>query len=221
MNGISKFIGSAICAVAVLVAAGQVSAQNLALNPGFETAGANSSVAANWFTQFAGTGVAAYGIRTNDHPNSGSFDFQLHLASDGAGPLEELIQTGMVVSASTAYNFSFFADRLTGSVGDADQYRIVWLNSGGLPIGDTGFFNFTPGNNAYAQTSRTVTSAVGTVFAEIDFHIAGAAVTNFTATLDFDDTSFAAAVVPEPSTVVLACLGLLGTIVALGRKRKS
>jgi len=219
MNGISKFIGSAASTVALVLIAGQVSAQNLVLNPGFETAGTASFNAANWINQFAGTGVAAYGIRTNDNPNSGSFNYELHLASDGAGPLEELVQTGIVASASTAYNFSFFADRLPGSVGDADQYVIFWLNSGGLPIGNSGFFNFTPGNNVYAQTSRTVTSIAGTVFAEIDFHIAGSAVTNQTATLDFDTVSFAAAV-PEPSTVALVGLGLAGAVLGF-RKRRS
>src|SRR5579862_7464085 len=181
MKSIGKFIGSVLCAGILIVAADKVSAQ--ALNGGFETAGATSATAANWFTQFAGAGVAAYGVRTNDNPNSGSFDFQLHIASDGAGPVEELIQTGMVVSASTAYNFTFFADRLSGSAGDNDQYRIQWLNAAGAPIGDTGFLNFTPGNNAYAMTSKTVTSIVGTVFATIDYHIAGAAAPALTATL--------------------------------------
>lgn len=38
MNGISRFIGGSACAVALLFAAGQVSAQNLIVNPGFELA---------------------------------------------------------------------------------------------------------------------------------------------------------------------------------------
>jgi PEP-CTERM motif len=220
MNTSNKLMVGFFCAVVCVLVAGKAAAQNLVLNPGFETAGASSSAAANWFTQFAGTGVAAYGVRTNDNPHGGSFDFQLHVASDGAGPVEELLQTGMVVSASTAYNFAFFADRLTGSAGDNDQYRIQWLNSAGAPIGDTGFHNFTPGNNAYGQTSITVTSIVGTVYATIDYHIAGAAATNLTATLDFDDVSLTAATIPEPSTLVLAGLGLVGALVGL-RKRKS
>lgn len=216
MKRINKFIGSLSFAGICILVAGTTSAQ--VLNGGFETAGTASSNAANWFTQFAGAGVAAYGVRTNDNPHGGSFDFQLHVASDGAGPVEELIQTGMVVSASTAYNFAFFADRLSGSAGDNDQYRIQWLNAAGAPIGDTGFLNFTPGNNAYALTSKTVTSMVGTVFATIDYHIAGAAAPSLTATLDFDDVTFTAAV-PEPSTLVLAGLGLVGAFMGL-RKRK-
>jgi PEP-CTERM motif-containing protein len=216
MKVIQKYVGSLLCVGICVFIAGKASAQ--IINGGFETAGATATNAANWFTQFTGTGVAAYGARTNDNPHSGSFDFQLHVASDGAGPVEELLETGMVASASTPYNFSFYSDRLSGSAGDADQYRIQWLNAAGAPIGDTGFLNFSPGNNAYAQTSITVTSIVGTVFATIDYHIAGAAAPSLTATLDFDDVSFAAAV-PEPSTFVLAGIGLLGAFIGLRRRK--
>src|SRR6204780_1584563 len=114
MNGISKFIGSTVCAVALVLIAGQVSAQNLVLNPGFETAGANSSLAANWTTDTA-AGGPVYGVRTNDNPLSGSFNYEIHLASTGAGPVVQFNQSGIAVTAGTAYDFSFFSDKLAGA----------------------------------------------------------------------------------------------------------
>src|SRR5271155_2584830 len=102
MNGISRFIGCSVGAVALVLVAGQVSAQNLVLNPGFETAGANSSLAANWTVDTA-AGGPVYGVRTNDNPHSGSFNFEVLLASTGAGPVVQFNQSAIPVTPSDAY----------------------------------------------------------------------------------------------------------------------
>jgi hypothetical protein len=196
--------------------ASQVSAQ--IVNPGFELAGANSSLAANWTTDTA-VGGPVSGVRTNDNPHTGSFNYEVLLASVGAGPVVQFNQSAIPVTGSSVYTFSFWADRLAGSAGDVEQYNIQFFNAVSALVGQTGYQNFNPGANAYAQTLVNVVTAPATAAtATIFLHFAGAAAPSLTATIDVDDASFTA--VPEPTTVTLVGLGLFGAI-ALGRKRKS
>lgn len=176
-----------ICLSVCLLTAGWVSAQ--VLNPGFETGGANSSQAANWTTDTA-AGGPVYGVRTNTNPHSGSFHYEIHLASTGGGPVVQFNQSSVPVIGGAPYTFSFYSDRLTGSNGDVDQYNIQWISSNSVVIGSTGYTGFTPGANAYAQTVVTGLTAPATAAkANIFFHSAGAAITNQSATIDFDDVS--------------------------------
>src|ERR1700753_1480265 len=68
-------MGAAVCLSPVISRA-----QNALVNPGFETAGANASLAAGWTTDTA-TGGPVYAIRTNDNRHSGSFNYEVYLAS--------------------------------------------------------------------------------------------------------------------------------------------
>lgn len=151
----------------------------LPANGGFESG--TGTTASNWTTDTA-VGGPVYGVRTNDSPHSGSFDYQVHLASVGAGPLVQFSQAGVPVTGGTTYPFSFYSMALAGSQGESAQWRILW-NAGG----DTGYQSFTPGSGSYAQFSTSVTAPASATSATIYFHIAGAAVTNWFATLDFDD----------------------------------
>ena len=176
-----------ICFVVCLLTAGQISAQ--VVNPGFETAGANSSLATSWTTDTA-AGGPVYGVRTNTNPHNGSFHYEVHLASTGSGPVVQFNQSGVVVIGGALYTFSFYSDRLTGSTGDVDEYNIQWLNSNSTVVASTGYTGFTPGANAYAQTVVTGLTAPATAIkANIFLHSAGAAITNQSATIDFDDVS--------------------------------
>src|SRR6185369_6308615 len=73
---------------------------------------------------------------------------------------------------------------LTGSAGHDAQWRIFW-NSGG----ETGYRGFTPGNNTYAFISNSVLAPVAATSASIIFRVAGAAITNQSATIEFDDVA--------------------------------
>jgi len=173
----------AICVLAACGAPAQVQ------NPGFETAGTNSSAAANW-TVTQASGGPVYAVRTNDNPHAGSFNYEVRLASTGAGPLVEFAQTGVPVIGGATYTFSFYADRLTGSAGDSDQYNIQWFNTNSVSVGQTGYTGYTPGTNVYAQTRVNGLAAPPTAAtASIFFHNAGAASLSQSATLDFDDVS--------------------------------
>jgi beta-glucanase (GH16 family) len=163
---------------------------NQILNPGFEIAGATLSNAANWTVDLA-VGGPVYAIRTNDNPHSGSFNFEVHLASTGNGPAVEFNQSGIPVTGGASYTLSFYVDRLTGSSADVDQYNVEWLNSNTVVVAQTGNTSYTPGANAYAQTVVTGLTAPATATsATIFFHSAGASSPSLHATLDFDDMTF-------------------------------
>ena len=151
------------------------------VNGGFEAG--SGSTASNWVVDTAAGGPVS-GVRTNDSPHSGSFDFQVHLASTGAGPVVQFNQAGVPVTGGTVYPFTFYAKALTGSVGATPEWRILW-NAGG----DTGYRAYTPGNNAYASISNSVTAPASATSATIYFHFAGAADSNQSATIDIDDVA--------------------------------
>jgi beta-glucanase (GH16 family) len=162
---------------------------NPIINPGFEVAGAAASNAANWTADLTVNGPV-YAIRTNDNPHSGSFNFEVHLASTGKGPAVEFNQTGIPVTGGASYTFSFYSDRLTGSAADVDEYNIEWLNSNSTVVASTQYTSFTPGANVYAQTVVTgLTAPASATSASIFFHSAGGANQNLSATIDYDDVS--------------------------------
>ena len=171
----------------------------LPANSGFESG--SGTTASNWVTDTA-AGGPVYGIRTNDNPHSGSFNYEVHLASTGAGPVVQFNQSGIPVTGGTTYPFSFYYTALSGSQGQSLQYRILW-NAGG----DTGYQTFPPGNSTYTQFSTSVTAPSSATSATIFFHCAGSAVTSQSATIDFDDVVLGSSVSSpgtSPATNVLA-----------------
>ena len=182
-SSISSWVaGFAACALAA-----NASAQ--VLNPGFESAGTTASNAANWTVSMA-AGGPVYAVRTNDNPHSGAFNFEVHLASVGGGPVVEFTQTGIPVIGGATYTFSFQAGRLTGSTQDSDQYNVRWFDTNSALLGQTGYMGYTPGTNAYAPTVVSGLAAPATAStASIAFHSAGGANPAWMATIDFDDVS--------------------------------
>lgn len=155
-------------------------------NSGFELG--NGTTVSNWSVTTA-AGGPVYGVRTNGNPHSGGFNFEVHLASTGGGPVVEFTQSGVPVTGGTVYPFTFFADALAGSSTSYNaQWRILW-NAGG----DTGYTTFTPGNNSYARISNSVTAPASATSATIFLHFAGAAITNQSATIDLDDVALGSA----------------------------
>ena len=150
-------------------------------NGGFES---GSGVTANSWTVDTAAGGPVYAVRTNGNPHTGSFNFEVHLASTGAGPVVQFNQAGVPVTGGTTYPFAFYADAQTGSAGASAQWRILW-NSGG----DTGYQGFTPTTGSYSLISKNVTAPASATSATIFFHFAGAAIPGQTATIDLDDIS--------------------------------
>jgi hypothetical protein len=172
---------TSVLLLAAAMAGGRLSAQ--ILNPGFELPGNGAAAATNW-TVTQAVGGPVYGVRTNNNPHSGTFHFEVRLASTGSGPVVEFVQAGVPVTGGTVYPFTFYACALTGSVGYSAQWRVVW-NSGG----DTGYQGYSPGNNTYAFVSNSLTAPLAATSATIYFHFAGAATPAQSATLQLDDVS--------------------------------
>ena len=160
---------------------GVPSSSSLVTNGGFESG--TGSTASNWTVDTA-AGGPVYGVRTNDNPHGGSYNFEVHLASTGAGPVVQFNQTVVSVTGGTTYPFTFYASALTGSQGCNAQWRILW-NTGG----DTGYQMYSPGNGVYASISNSVTAPAAATSATIFFHFAGAAITSEWATIDIDDVA--------------------------------
>jgi CxxC motif-containing protein (DUF1111 family) len=150
-------------------------------NGGFET---GSGASADDWTVDTAAGGPVYGIRTNDNPHSGSFNFEIQLASTGAGPVVQFNQAEISATAGTTIPFTFYADALAGSQGYNAQWRILWS-----PSGDTGYQSFTPGNNVYAAISNSITVPAGATSGTLYFHFAGAASASQSATIDIDDVT--------------------------------
>ncbi len=148
-------------------------------NGGFETG--SGITAADWTVDTA-AGGPVYGVRTNDHPHSGSFNFEVQLASTGAGPVVQFNQSGIPATGGTTIPLTFYADALVGSQGYNAQWRILW-NAGG----DTGYQTFSPGNNVYASISNSVSVPAAATSGTLFFHFAGAASPSQSATIDIDD----------------------------------
>ena len=173
----SDFAQMALCLFVAANASAQV------FNPGFETAGAAPTNALNWSVTTA-AGGPVQGVRANDNPHSGAYNFEVHLASNGGGPVVEFMQAGVPVMGGTNYPFTFYADALAGGLGFNAQWRIQWNNGA-----DTGYQNYIPGNNTYSLISNSVTAPLTATSATIYLHFAGAAATNLSATIDVDDVS--------------------------------
>ena len=138
------------------------------VNGGFESG--SGTIASNWTVSLA-AGGPVYAVRTNNSPHGGSFNFEVYLASTGAGPVVEFTQAAVPVTGGTIYPFAFYAKALAGSQGYNAQWRILW-NAGG----DTGYQGFAPGNNTYAFISNSVTAPATATSATLYLHFAGAAI---------------------------------------------
>jgi beta-glucanase (GH16 family) len=155
------------------------------VNGGFESG--SGSIANDW-TVTTAAGGPVYGVWTNDNPHSGSYNFEVYLASTGDGPVVAFSQANVPVTGGTTYLFTFYADAQAGSAGDNTQWQIQW-NTGDA----TGYQTYTPGNNSYALISNTVAAPAGATSATISFYNAGAADPSQSATIDFDDIALGSA----------------------------
>jgi PEP-CTERM motif-containing protein len=216
MNRITKFIGSSICAAAFLFVAGQVSAANLVLNPGFETGDTTS-----WLT--GGTGVgASITVQSPDNGPSAPGTNNCFMTNSIAASNLYLQQSTALGDASPGLvNYSFDMKGVTSAVGGVFFVHIWDINStGGVIDQGPGLLGpYFPSTTSWTTITGSFTAPSNVNHLEIEFDCTTGAGAGSAEAVRVDNVSLTQAV-PEPTTVALVGLGLFGTI-ALGRKRKS
>jgi hypothetical protein len=214
----SKLIGGLLCVAAFVFVVSDASAQ---LNPGFELAGPTANGATNWNTLAATGGALALVTRTNATPHSGSFDMYFESQGNGAAPNTDLRSDPIPVTFGTSYSFSFWAKNPLKLGGANPQWDIFWLDASNLPVGAPIFQSFSSVGSSYTLVTNSITitpPSAAAVKATVGWIQAVGAGTGDHWITQIDDVSFAA--VPEPSTVALVGVGLLGAFFGL-RKRRS
>jgi hypothetical protein len=213
MNGISKFIGTSVCAGALLFVAGQASA-NLVSNPGFETGDLTS-----WLVLGSGAG-ASVTVQTPDNGPSAAGTHNAFMTNSIAAAnlaLQQSTPLGSAVPGLVNYSFDL---KVVNSFNGGVVFIHIWdVNASG------GVIDQGPGllgpyfNSSWATISGSFTAPATVNHLEVEFDCTTGAATGSAEAVRVDNVSLTQAV-PEPTTVTLVGLGLFGAI-ALGRKRKS
>lgn len=212
----AKFIGSLICAGVFTFGVGKASAQ--VQNPGFELAGTTANGATNWNTLAATGGTI---LRTNAFPFSGTFSLRIESAGGAGAPNTDVRSDFIPVSFGTSYNFSFYAANTLKSGGANPQWDIFWYDAANLPVGGPTFVSFSGVGSTYTLVTNSVVitppSALAVKATVGWIQAVGAGSGDHWITY-IDDVSFSA--VPEPSTMMLVGVGLIGALM-IRRSRKS
>jgi len=92
---------------------------------------------------------------------------------------------------------------------------VQWFDAGNVFLGASGFSSYNGTlTGAYTLQTKNYVAPANTAKALVQFLSAGGAVANDTATVRIDNV----ALIPEPTTVTLVCLGLFGALAGLRRR---
>jgi hypothetical protein len=217
MNGIGKFIGSTVCAGVLVFIAGQVSAANLVLNPGFETGDTTS-----WLVLGSGVG-ASVAVQSPDNGPSAPGSFNAFMTNTiPANTLELQQSTALGDAVPGLVNYSLDVKGVTSAVGGVLFIHIWDINAtGGVIDAGPGLLGpYFPSTTSWTTISGSFTAPATVNHLEVEIDCSTGAGAGSAEAVRVDNVSLSQVQVPEPTTVTLVGLGLLGTI-ALGRKRKS
>jgi hypothetical protein len=211
MNGISKFIGSA---VALVFIAGQVSAQNLVLNPGFETGDTTS-----WLVLGAASG-ASVTVQSGDNGPSDPGSYNAFMTNSIAASNLALQQSTAVGDAIPGtVNYSFDMKGSVSANGGVFFVHIWDINStGGVIDQGPGLLGpYFPSTTSWTTITGSFTAPATVNHLEVEFDCTTGAAAGSVEAVHVDNVSLSQ--VPEPTTVTLVGLGLVGGIWGLRRRR--
>jgi hypothetical protein len=211
MKATSKLVAGLMCAAALVLAAGQASAANLVLNPGFET-----GTTANWLVLNAGTVTV---VTDNGPAAPGTFSaFMQNTFAANNLALQQSTALGSASPGTVNYSFDLKVDSsLNGGV----VFIHFWdINSTGGVIDQGPGLKGPYFNTGWQTYTGSWTAPANVDHFEVEIDCTTGATAGSAESIHVDNVSISQAVVPEPTTLSLVGLGLLGALM-VRRSRKS
>jgi hypothetical protein len=213
MNGIGKFIGSSVAVAALVFVAGQVSAANLVLNPGFETGDLTS-----WSVFGAGSG-ASVTVQTPDNGPSAPGSFNAYMTNSIAAANLALQQSTAVGDAIPGLvNYSFDMKGSVSANGGVFFVHIWDINStGGVIDQGPGLLGpYFPSTSSWTTITGSFTAPANVNHLEVEFDCTTGAAAGSAEAIHVDNVSLSQ--VPEPTTLTLVGLGMVAAVLGLRRR---
>lgn len=211
MNG-KRFVGT-LCATALagLLIGNTVFGQNLIVNPGFSTGDLTG-----WSTANTGAGATISVIPTGGNP--GDYTWLNETVEPATLVLDQATAAGSAVGAGNTVNYSFDLMGGNQAAGGVDFIHVEDENAGNAVIGQTILGPYFPSASGWTHYSGTYTTVANSDHMYIEFDASTGANAGSVDQMGVDNVVLS--VVPEPTTMTLVGLGLVGAVLGL-RKRRS
>ena len=214
MNGISKFVGGTMAAAALVLVAGQVSAANLVQNPGFETGDTT-----DWSVLGASDGSAYVNVQTPDNGPSapGTYDAYMYNVIPAANlALQQSTALGDANAGTVTYSLDLKVD--SSLVGGVVFIHFWDINSTGGVIDQGPGLKGPYFNSSWQTYTGSWVAPANVDHFEVEIDCTTGAGAGSTEAIEVDNVSLTQ--VPEPTTLTLVGLGMVGAVLGL-RKRRS
>ncbi|HTS18808.1 MAG TPA: PEP-CTERM sorting domain-containing protein [Verrucomicrobiae bacterium] len=210
MRRADKFFAGVVAAAALMFVAGQVFAANLVSNPGFDTGDLTG-----WSAGGVASGATITVIPTGGNP--GDYAWLNNTLEPSNLYLYQATAAGSAVGAGLTVSYSF--DLLGGNqaAGGVDYIHIEDENASGGVIGQTILGPYFPSASGWTPYSGTYTTVANSDHMYVEFDASTGANAGSTDQMGVDNVVLS--VVPEPTTLTLVALGMVGAVLGLRKRR--